>query len=232
MKQYCVYKHTTPSGKVYIGITCRNPKTRWGYGSGYQTQVFNRAIKKYGWGNIKHEILYSGLTEEEASEKEKELIAEYDSCNPEYGYNKNYGGTFGNRLTDEGREKLSLCKKRAVVQYDLKGNVLGRYNSAKEAAEATGSNRQHISEVCLHRKQMKTSNGYIWRYEGESFQPVVREHWGRPWVKVAQYTVDGEYIKTFDSIGEARRETGARHIRRVLNGVNATSGGFVWKEVT
>ena len=73
MNKYCVYKHTTPSGKVYIGITCRNPKTRWGYGSGYKSQVFDRAIKKYGWKNIKHEIVLTGLTEQEASAKEREL---------------------------------------------------------------------------------------------------------------------------------------------------------------
>ena len=29
MRKFCVYKHTTPSGKVYIGITSRKPKERW-----------------------------------------------------------------------------------------------------------------------------------------------------------------------------------------------------------
>ena len=46
---YCVYKHTSPSNKVYIGITKRNPLTRWNAGFGYKTQVyFWRAIVKYG----------------------------------------------------------------------------------------------------------------------------------------------------------------------------------------
>lgn len=232
MNKYSVYKHTTPSGKVYIGITCRNPKTRWGYGSGYRTQVFNRAIEKYGWKNIKHEIVFSGLTEEEASAKERELIAEYDSCNPEHGYNKNYGGTFGNKVTEEGLLKIAKTKEKAVVQYTTDGRIINRFRSAKEAAEKTGTSRQHISEVCKGHKQLKTTNGYVWRYEGDPFTPIVREHWGKPWRKVAQYSKDGKYIKTYESIGEARRETGARHIRRVLNGENETSGGFVWKEVT
>ena len=232
MKLYSVYKHTTPSGKVYIGITCRNPKIRWGAGSGYKTQVFNRAIEKYGWKNIKHEIICSGLTETEASAKERELIAEYDSCNPKRGYNKNYGGTFGNKVTEEGLLKIAESKKKAVIQYDTEGNMINRFSSAKEAAEKTGTNRQHISEVCKGKTQLKTTNGYVWRYEGDPFTPIVREHWGKPWRKVAQYSKDGKYIKTYESIGEARRETGARHIRRVLQGENETSGGFVWKEVT
>lgn len=29
MNNYCVYKHTSPSGKVYVGITKLKPKYRW-----------------------------------------------------------------------------------------------------------------------------------------------------------------------------------------------------------
>ena len=36
MKNFIVYKHTSPNGKVYIGITKQNPKQRWGNGSGYR----------------------------------------------------------------------------------------------------------------------------------------------------------------------------------------------------
>ena len=36
---FCVYKHTCPNGKVYIGITGKKPKHRWGKdGSGYKKQ--------------------------------------------------------------------------------------------------------------------------------------------------------------------------------------------------
>ena len=53
---YKVYKHTTPNGKVYIGITCQDPQKRWGYGCNYKNQrYFSTAIKKYGWDNITHE---------------------------------------------------------------------------------------------------------------------------------------------------------------------------------
>lgn len=66
---YCVYKHTSPSGKVYIGQTSINPLDRWQNGKGYKKQAFYNAIKKYGWENIKHEILYDNLTKEEATKK-------------------------------------------------------------------------------------------------------------------------------------------------------------------
>ena len=62
---YTVYKHTSPSGKVYIGITKRKPEYRWNKGKGYRKDqlLFYRAIKKYGWDNFTHEILYTGLSE-------------------------------------------------------------------------------------------------------------------------------------------------------------------------
>lgn len=51
---YCVYCHTFPNGKRYVGISSDCEK-RWRNGKGYETQPkMNRAIQKYGWENIKH----------------------------------------------------------------------------------------------------------------------------------------------------------------------------------
>ena len=76
---WCVYKHTTPSGKVYIGITSQKIELRWRNGKGYKTQVFNHAIEKYGWDNIIHEVLFENLSHKDACAKEKELIEKYKS---------------------------------------------------------------------------------------------------------------------------------------------------------
>ena len=52
-KIYTVYKHITPSGKVYIGITSIKPDKRWNRGKGYKDNIyFSNAINKYGWDNI------------------------------------------------------------------------------------------------------------------------------------------------------------------------------------
>ena len=34
-KKWCVYMHTSPSGKKYIGITSNKPKRRCDHGDGY-----------------------------------------------------------------------------------------------------------------------------------------------------------------------------------------------------
>lgn len=114
---YVVYKHTSPIGKVYIGITKMNPIRRWANGLGYKncTHFFN-AILKYGWDNIRHEILYTGLTQEEAEYKEKELIKEYQSNNYNFGYNIQLGGYRNNngikRTPEQIRHYIEGAKKR------------------------------------------------------------------------------------------------------------------------
>lgn len=91
---YTVYCHTSPSGKRYVGITSHHRlNDRWRGGKGYYVNThFDNAIKKYGWDNITHEILESGLTMEQACEREKYYIALYDSANPQKGYNISLGG--------------------------------------------------------------------------------------------------------------------------------------------
>ena len=106
MKSYIVYEHISPSGKRYIGITSSNPNRRWGAnGQGYskQSKFFN-AILKYGWDNFQHNILYSNLTANEASQKEQELIKYYNTI--ENGYNCESGGLTNRKHSQETIEKL------------------------------------------------------------------------------------------------------------------------------
>lgn len=89
-KFYCVYEHVFPSGKKYIGITC-DVKKRWKNGRGYESQTkISNAINKYGWDNIKHNIIVDGLSKEQAERLEEYLIAEFDTINN--GYNSTIGG--------------------------------------------------------------------------------------------------------------------------------------------
>ena len=142
---YKVYIHICPNNKKYIGITC-NIKQRWGKnGYGYRKNVlFSRAIKKYGWNNIEHKILFENLTEKEAQLKEIELISKYKSSNSKYGYNISIGGdktTTGYKFTTKQKENLSKAKfypiycieddKYYYSKKELKeNNILGCYKAA------------------------------------------------------------------------------------------------------
>lgn len=148
---YCVYKHTAPNGKVYIGMTGRNPIRRWGAGNNYLKQRhFGSAVKKYGWANFEHEVIREGLTKEEACKLEKELIAKFKSNNPKFGYNLSTGGECGASgvvPTAETRKKWSEQRK---------GRGLGR----------------HLSE----ETKKKLSAWNKGRYAGEK-HPFYGKHW-------------------------------------------------------
>lgn len=141
---YIVYKHTCPNGKVYIGITGTTLSTRSGKdGYNYKKNTFfYKAIKKYGWENIRHEILFTGLTKEQAEAKEIELIAECKSNQREYGYNISIGGESGNAgviASAETRRKMSIAH-------------LG--NPSNTGRKLTEEHRRKLSEVRKGNKIM------------------------------------------------------------------------------
>lgn len=140
--QWCLYKHTSPSGKVYVGIT-NNTKSRWGGGKGYKTQfVFWRAIQKYGWENFIHEILETGLTLDEAKQKEVSLIKELDSTNPNFGYNMTKGGDYVPMCfhTEECIKK-SLATKRAKLADGIHQANYGRKASPELRKKLSDAHR-------------------------------------------------------------------------------------------
>ena len=80
------------NNKIYIGQT-NNITKRWSNHrcANSPNMIIAKAIKKYGIENFKFEILLRGLSEEEANEKEFQLIKEKKSKVPN-GYNVSDGG--------------------------------------------------------------------------------------------------------------------------------------------
>lgn len=88
INNFVVYKHTSPDGKVYIGVTGQNPETRWQGGFGYASNTYMFVdIVRFGWDNFEHEILASGLSKTDALKLEQELITAHHSNWPDKGYN-------------------------------------------------------------------------------------------------------------------------------------------------
>lgn len=157
---YSVYVHIFPNGKKYFGITSNKPKKRWNYGVGYRDQpVIYHAIKKYGWNNIKHIILYENLTKGQACEKEKKLIKKFNTTNRKNGYNVSFGGEdgcAGLKRTEQQRkiikEKCTEVLGKKVIQFilDDADNLLEvrTYKSIKKASEATKQSKGTISKKC------------------------------------------------------------------------------------
>lgn len=160
---YIVYKHTSPVGKIYIGITKMNPIRRWANGLGYKNcSHFFNAILKYGWDSIRHEILYTGLTQEEAEYKEKELIIKYNSNNPDFEYNIQLGGYRNNngikRTPEQIQHYIEGAKKRPKRHHlseEHKRNISKSLVGNKRAANLT-CNRKAVLQYSLDGRLLAT----------------------------------------------------------------------------
>jgi group I intron endonuclease len=205
MGNFVVYKHTSPSGKCYIGITCQVPEYRWG-NNGYKYleilkngklkhPYFANAILKYGWNNIKHEILHKELSKEEACKLEQEYITRYKSLGLSYNTTDGGEGVSGYKFSKDQREKMSkahigmkqsaetIAKRVAkntgkvrtdeqkaktskpVCQLDLEGNFITAYFGANEASRCTGINCSHIVDCCNHKPKRRTAGGFMWEWQ-------------------------------------------------------------------
>ena len=151
-KRFCVYKHTCPNGKVYIGITSQLPCQRWARGQGYRENWhFANAIKKYGWDNILHEIVYTDLTQTEAEKIEIQLIQAYNSTNPKNGYNRDPGGKIKAEVSEETKRKISAAHS-GRTNY-VRGENHPMYGRKKELCPTY--KRKHTAE---EREKMSANN--------------------------------------------------------------------------
>lgn len=223
---YTVYKHTAPNGKVYIGMTCKKPEHRWQKGNGYKgSEKFSRAIEKYGWDNIKHEILASGLTREEAASMEIELIAAYDSTNEEHGYNISTGGSYrfaGYHITKEQKRKIGDAQR---------GPLNHMYGKRWKMSE---EGRQHIRESRTGMKFSEEHCKNISRSKSKENHP----NWGKHLPEETRRKIALSNSKPvicvdtgerFESVKEAVRITGITHVGDVCRGKEKTAGGLRWK---
>ena len=149
MNNFTLYMHISPNGKKYVGITKRKPTVRWNGGAGYSSnEDFRNDIKKYGWTNIQHVILREGMSKEEAEYWEAELMSKYDTMNPEKGYNRKKGGSYGEISPDT----LARIRNRTVPHNSIKCICVETkkvYESIAAAARSLGVNRNVVLISCL-----------------------------------------------------------------------------------
>ena len=209
-RNYCVYKHTSPSNKVYIGITSMKPIKRWNNGRGYiQHRSFYRAIQKYGWENIKHEILFENLSKEEACQKEIELISFYKSNQRGFGYNLSSGGESGSKGCHHSEE----AKRKNAEAH--KGQI--PWNKGKHLSEETKNKLSLImkgkkmsEEFCKKISEAKKGENHhmFGKTHTEEARKKISKNSATPKVAIAykEYKANGgtlkwnEFQKTFKQV--------------------------------
>jgi group I intron endonuclease len=206
-KKYIVYRHIFPNGKSYIGITSQHPYwRRWRGGHGYagQPKVWN-AIRKYGWENVRHEVLSECLTLPEANRIEQEMVAKFNSVENGYYISSGGGGTFGIPCSEETKAKI------------------GRANRGKPTTDPMRLSRYTKEHGAWNKGK---------RLSGDHYRKVAEERKRRCNKRIACYSpVTHELIKVYDSCVNAALTVGVSKnvISRCANGGRKTSAGYEWR---
>jgi group I intron endonuclease len=134
---------------------------------------------------------------------EIQYMTEFNSIVPN-GYNLREGGNSG-RHNEETKKKISDALKGRT---DIIRHQLGK--------PVTAETKKKISDALKGRTDIIRNHNHC------------RDAWKK---KVCQYDLDNNFIKSYDSITDAARETSAciGNIGNVCSGRNKTAAGFIWK---
>lgn len=149
--KWCVYKHVSPSGRVYIGISS-NVNVRWSNkGRRYTTynSIFKKVIEKYGWDNISHEILYENLTKEKAAKIERDLISHYKSLELSYNITDGGEGTLGRKASEKTREKI----RKKAHGFSDKARYAALVSEKRREAAKANIKKAHLSWRGQHHSE-------------------------------------------------------------------------------
>ena len=257
-----IYKITNKiSGKCYIGETGQSSvKKRWdGHLSkikkGSGCPALRDAITKYGIENFSFDILCECETLDERMEKEIYYIKEFD-CMILKGYNilpgGHYSGGFiGKKHSEETKAKLSKTSKEYYADPEVRkksserAKILNKkYNFSEliknsekfKKAKEEGRVGSGIKSIICKEKLSETITNYFKKEDQGKLINILkhREYMAKArGVKVAQYDLEENFIKVFESINEATRSVGLKScqsIQRVLKGECKKAGGFIWKK--
>lgn len=215
------------NGKIYIGQTRRPIHKRLAEhetGNNIHCQGIYNAIRKYGWDNF--ETDYYECPDEDLNFDENLLVREMGTLSPG-GYNLMEGGGSGGKHSKESIQKMreaQLGEKNHNYGKTPSEETRRKLREANIGKTASDKTKQKISEALIGRiHTVKTRGKMSDSVRGE------KNHGSK---RVYQYDLDGTFIKSFGSCGEA-----ARYIDKDRPNISAcargntnykTAYGFKW----
>lgn len=236
------------NGKIYIGQTIRPIHKRL---EEHRTgkigccAIYN-AIKKHGWKNFEKE--WHEVPDDDLNFYEEMLVALLGTLSPS-GYNLKEGGGSGGKYSEESKQKMSEVKKgeknywfgkkhRDETKQKQREAHLGEKNPwyGKTHTEET---KRKMSEAQLEVQKseeikQKMSEARLGKTRSEETKQKMSEaqrgekHHNSK--KVYQYDLDGTFINSFGSTGEAGRhlKTSGDSISACARGKRKNAYGFKW----
>lgn len=218
---YSVYLATSPSGKVYIGITgrtldVRKVEHRYLARAG-KNRHFAAALRKYG-SAMTWVVLEDGIaTLDEANERERHYVAIYHSSDRAHGYNLTEGGD-GVVASAETRAKMSAsAKTRGVSEKQLANLKKGRGEIWKGRRHSTESRERmsaaHVGCVVSEKTRAKMSDAHKGQKFTEEHKRRIRESNANP-VRRSDGFVFSSAAEAAKGLGLSSPDAVAKSIRR------------------
>ena len=227
------------SNDIYIGQTIRTVDIRF------------KEHKYYARSNKLHSHLYNAMRADGIDHFHIQILEKFEFSNlidlesmlneREIKLIKYYRDINYNVLNDSdgGDTAPGAYSKQPVLQYSLKCELIQQYDSMSEASAKTGVRANYIAACCSGNKPLISAGGYIWRKtdnplsDDEIVKYINRYSHGvsNNGVKVSRYSLDKQYIDSFDSMAEASRATNSNigSISAVCLNKNKTAGGYIWR---
>lgn len=226
-----VYRHIRldKNEPFYIGIGTSEYYNR-AYRHKNRSDLWKRISVK---GGYEVEILLDNLTWEQACEKEKEFISLYGRIDLKTGCLANMtdggDGAINAVISKEHREKVAEANRRRIFTEEDRKKISIRHTGRIKSEES----KKKLSHSLKNSEKFKAaikinSQKYKGFKHSEESKRKMGESRSR---KVIQKTLDGGFIKIWDSAKQVQRETpySQSNVSRCCNGENMTAYGFKWE---
>lgn len=119
-----------------------------------------------------------------------------------------------------------------ITQYSLEGKYINRFPTMSAAIASLGKTSLTALKECLTRNTSTyKAYNFMWRYSmsKEDVEPYQRSKPNKICKKVQQFTLEGEFIKEYNSTKEAGEILGVRsaNIAAAANGQKKSSSGYM-----
>ena len=226
-----VYRHIRldKNQPFYIGIGTSEYYNR-AYRNKNRSDLWKRISVK---GGYEVEILLDNLTWGEACKKEKEFIALYGRKDLKTGCLANMtdggDGAINAIISKEHREKVAEANRRRIFTEEDRKNISIRHTGRIKSEESKKKLSYSLKNSEKFKAAIKINSE---KYRGFKHSEESKRKIGESRSRIViQKTLDGEFIKIWDSAKQVQRETpySQSGVSRCCNGENMTAYGFKWE---
>lgn len=199
------------------------------------------AIQKYGWDNIKHEVIHENLTAKEAKKLEKYYITEvYHSNDKQFGYNMTSGGDglVGYHHSEKSKQKISNASKMMWNNKDFREKMSGKHAGKNNGNYGKTLSEEHRKIISDYAKQRTGDKNHFYgkSHSEESKKKISENRKGKASGKNNHNSKKVLCIETgecFESASIAAKTYGMTtgNITSVCRGKSHTAGGYHWQYI-